>query len=354
MMKRTYEKDLCGICGGADFIRYPYNDHNRRIKKFSYSFKYYVSRLISPIVKMKIFNPSYYNRIRFIKSGVILLNVWANYATSVELFSPLYDIKRCKKCGYGVYDRQLDMKLLHKYYDTYAPHPFAISSNEYHNESLYLEDIRSIGQYNFVKDELRNFSKINMLEIGAGGALFSRLLRKKHQGQVFLNVVEAMDFWVPYYNELGIKLVGKFFPENEIDQKFQYIHVSGCLLYLYNLFDAIIKLRDLLTDDGLLFIMDENSNSEWYSLDRVDTPTIHSFTKESLAKLMENYNFNVLQLQEYGLTHKEQYMKEKDPDNFDKKILEDANLSVREKIPREGGNLLRGLFSLRKNVEITP
>lgn len=355
-VKRTCATASCAICNNSGFFWYPYNDHNRKTKKFfMYYVSLFISLFISPIVKMKIFNPNYYSRINFIKSGLILLNKGANWADKNGLFSPKFYIKKCKKCGYGVYDRQLDMKLLHKYFnDTYSPHPFAISSDEYHNESLYLEDIRAIGQYNFVKDELRNFSKINMLEIGAGGALFSRLVRKKHQGQVFLNVVEAMDFWVPYYNELGIKLVGKFFPENEIDQKFHYIHVSGCLDYIYNLFDAVYMLRGLLTEDGLLFIWVVNFNSDWFSLDRVDTPGIHFFTMDSLAKLMEKYHFKVLQLEEFGLTNKEQYMRERDPGNFDKKILEDANLSIREKIPREGGNCLRGLFSLRENAIIAP
>ncbi|MBW7942862.1 MAG: methyltransferase domain-containing protein [Candidatus Kuenenia stuttgartiensis] len=348
-MKRICATASCAICNNSDFIRYPYNKHNRIAKKFFKYYKYYLSLFISPILKLKVFNPNYY-RINLLKKRLIWLNNLANWAKEDVLFSPRFDILKCKKCGYGVYDRQLDVKFLHKYFnDTYLPHPVSISSNEYHNESLYLEDIRAIGQYNFVKDELRHFSKINMLEIGGGGTLFPRLVREKHQGQVFINVVEANDFWVPYYNELGIKLIAKFFPEGEIDQKFNYIHVSFCLEYVYDLFGAINKLRYMLTEDGLLFIAVPNCNSDWYSLDLTDTPRIHFFAKESLANLMENYHFKVLSLQEYGLTHYEQCMRERAPNNFDEKILEEANISIRENTPRADGNCLRGLFTLKNH-----
>ena len=323
----------CAICNNSDLVRYPYNNHNRSVKRF---FKYCVALFLSPILRLKVFKPNYY------------VQNLCNWVEEDRLFSLRFDILRCKKCGYGVYDRRLDVRLLHKYFnDKYLPHPFSISFNEYHNKSLYLEDIRAIGQYNFVKDKLQRFSKINMLEIGAGAVLFLRLVREKHQGQVSINVVEANDFWIPYYNELGIKLVAKFFPESEIDQKFYYIHVSFCLEYIYNLFDAITRLKNLLTEDGMLFIAVPNCNSDWYLLDLVDTPRIHFFTMKYLANLMENYHFEVLALQEYGLTHKEQLIRQRIPHNFNKKILEEANISIRENVPREGGNCLRGLFNLK-------
>jgi ubiquinone/menaquinone biosynthesis C-methylase UbiE len=155
-------------------------------------------------------------------------------------------------------------------------------------------------------------------------------------------------FWKSYYEGIGIKLVAEYFPF-ESEQKFDYIHVSFCLEYVYDLFDALNSLKNILTENGLLFIAVPNCNSEYYSLDYNDTPRIHFFTKKSLTNLMEKYHFRVLQIQEYGLTHKEQYMRQSVPEsNFDKKILEQANASIRENISREGGNCLRGLFYLRK------
>jgi hypothetical protein len=37
-----------------------------------------------------------------------------------------------------------------------------------------------------------------MLEIGAGSAFFSRLLKEKHPGEVHLNIVEAGNGWESY------------------------------------------------------------------------------------------------------------------------------------------------------------
>lgn len=323
----------CAICNNSKFGRYPYNNHNRSIKRL---LKYYIVLSLYPILKLKIFKSNYY------------VKNLCNWVEEYPLFSLFFTIRRCKECGYGIYDRRLDVKSLYKYFnDKYLPHPFAISPNDYHKKSLYLEDIRAIGQYNFVQEQLQSFSKINMLEIGAGAALFSRLVKEKHPGQITINVVEANDFWVPYYKELDIKLVSKFFPESEINQKFHYIHVSFCLEYIYDLFNAIFRLKNMLTEDGILFIAVPNCNSDWYLLDLVDTPRISFFTMKSLTNLMENFHFKVLFLQEYGLTHNEENMKQNPTYKLDNKILASANASIKESISRDGGNCLRGLFSLR-------
>jgi hypothetical protein len=316
----------CSVCNSTDLSKYPYDNHLYRTKKsyIKYPIKYLLARAISPVLSK--FHSKYCD--------------WADVKL---IFSPFSWITRCKNCGYGVYDKSITPRLLEKYYNT-VYRARGLLPDQWQKKD-YLEDSRAIGQYCCVENWIDKFPKLNMLEIGAGKAYFSRLVKEKHQGEVKLNVVEPGNCWGLYYKELGIPLVAKFFPF-ESNLKFHYIHTSHWLEHVSDLCRALDKIKSLLVKDGLLFIEVPNCSDDYYSLDVGDIPHIHFFTRESLSILLEKYGFQTLVIGEHGESYREEKERWKDPENFDKGIIQGAHISILKNVPRKGGASLRALFKL--------
>ncbi|MHB8772532.1 MAG: methyltransferase domain-containing protein [Syntrophales bacterium] len=262
------------------------------------------------------------------------------------LFSPFFYISRCINCGYGAYDRRVVPELLEAYYSTGYWQAQGLSADKWHQTNLYREDARAIGQYRCIRNWVEKFDELNVLEIGAGSAFFSRLLKDMHPGNVHLNVIEAGVGWEAYYKAIHIQLISKYFPCGS-NHKFHYVHTSHWLEHVPNVDDALDKIRGMLTDDGLLFIEVPNCGDEYYLLDNGDTPHISFFTRESLTTLLEKKSFKTLAIDEYGLTFGESRGRFPEPDKFAGTIHEEGKRSERENIPRAGGYHLRALFQAK-------
>ena len=88
-----------------------------------------------------------------------------------SLFSSRNNIKRCKKCGYAIYNCEIPPERIQKYYQrSYKNWNQKSAEAEEKNTFPFLSDLRSIGQYNFIKNYIDNSGDQNLLEIGAGAA----------------------------------------------------------------------------------------------------------------------------------------------------------------------------------------
>jgi len=287
--------------------------------------KHLAAMLLSPL--LRFLNGEYYSKLK-----------------TKMLFSPLYHIVRCNECGYGVYDRKIELELVHRYYKKEYWQSGGMPRSSWHQESLYREDIRAVGQYNLIKEKIKGFFKIEVLEIGAAGALLSRLLRENHEGEVSLSVVESGQGWKEYYAENSIELLSEIFPF-ETNRKFDYIHTSHWLEHVYNLDEALKQIKKCLKTGGLLFIEVPNCHSGYFNLDIGDAPHIHFFTAKCLCLLLKKYGFTVLSIGEYGLTCEEENIR-RNFNTLDEQIIEQGRASEKENIPRRYGQYLRGLFEL--------
>jgi len=110
--------------------------------------------------------------------------------------------------------------------------------------------------------------------------------------------------------------------------------------------DVVACLKGILTDNGFLFIEVPNCDLDYYRLDFGDTPHIHFFKKKALQMLFEKRGFKCVKIDEFGLTNREEIQRRKNPNNFDKNIIESGRLSELQNIPRQGGERIRGLFQL--------
>ena len=103
------------------------------------------------------------------------------------------------------------------------------------------------------------------------------------------------------------------------------------------------KIKSLLAPKGFLFIEVPNCTDEYYLLDTEDAAHIHYFTKMSLTILLEKYGFNLITIDEYGLTSRESL-----DNNIDASIVLKGDESIKKNIPYKNGECLRALFQLTK------
>lgn len=316
--------EKCPVCASPDLSKYPYNNHLKKVRKTH--LKHLLGSILSPV--LKILNPRLHQALRV-----------------KMLFSPFSYISRCNACGYGVYEKQIDLDLIESYYNGSYWQAKGFPVDKWHEESVFLDDARANGQYACVRNWVEPLKEVSMLEIGAASALFSRFLRKRHPGTVHCSVVEGGDGWEPYYKETGISLAAKFFPF-EGSGKFDYIHTSHWLEHVVDLPGAVLKIKSLLKSGGLLFVEVPNCDASYFSLGIEDAPHIHFFTKRSLNLFFEKHGFIALSSDTYGLNNCEDFEFNASPQTFNKEILRDADRSIRDNLPRRGGFCLRAVFRL--------
>ncbi|MEM9678774.1 MAG: methyltransferase domain-containing protein [Bacteroidota bacterium] len=230
-----------------------------------------------------------------------------------NIFSSKNKIKRCGICGYAVYDFEISKADLEKYYKrTYKNWNFDSAQKDIDDEELFLSDMRSIGQYDFIKDHISNYGNEQILEIGAGVAYPSRYIQYMKNNRPGLYVVEPGSSFQHYYEHHSITNLSSTFPIRVIDDNaFDYIHTSHWLEHVIDLDSIFVDLKRILERNGLLFIEVPNCNESYFKLDIKDTPHIHFFTENSMMLFSEKYDFEVLEIGTYWLTFKQYYQRTK-------------------------------------------
>ncbi|MEO1655181.1 MAG: class I SAM-dependent methyltransferase, partial [Bacteroidota bacterium] len=140
-----------------------------------------------------------------------------------------------------------------------------------------------------------------ILEIGAGNANFSILMRSRSQTKLSLDVCEPGDQWLEHYTFHKIHRVAEFFPFSG-KQKYDYIHTSHWLEHMDDLASTIRDLKDLLKPGAFLFVEVPNCEHDYWNAPELDTPHIQFFTQDSLKRGFEKAGFDCLSIGEYGIT----------------------------------------------------
>jgi len=291
-------KKSCSLCGSSDLFVKKYNLHNRQ--------DYTLTQKIKKFIK------------KILKKGS-------------AIFEGNVDI--CNSCGYGVMENIPDPEKLHDYY-----------TNQYWDKRSddgkiplkdeYKSDMRAKTQIQLVSEYVSTANSI--LEIGAGAACASLQLRdfvkgKNNEAEIY--VCEPGDQWIEYYKRQNISRIASFFPFVS-EQKFDYIHTSHWLEHVQNIGKTVETLNNMLNTGGYLFIEVPNSAKDYWDLDFIDVPHIHFFTKYSLQKLIENYGFECLFSEEFGVTF-HTYFHEKRSDYYEE---------------QKNGIWVRALFKKQKDI----
>lgn len=148
--------------------------------------------------------------------------------------------------------------------------PFFNNNAEYYG----CEVPREIDYYfmNFIKNK-QYFKKITLLDIGGGGGRFS-ILCYDNINDIDIYIIDPSPKLLSLKKMSGIHVMQGSLPNNfKIQKKFHYIHIQNVLHHITGssvseskelVTESLMKIRDLLDDDGFILIGDLVFESYFY------------------------------------------------------------------------------------------
>lgn len=208
-------------------------------------------------------------------------------------------ILRCLDCGLGQLGKMPSNKVLESFY--------ASSYWSERKPSLdlhqYLQSNRARSQVEFIQESFEGRKISSILEIGAGAATSSLLLRKKLEATniVQLSVVEPGSVWSDYYKALSIECLGSYFPM-AIPRKFSHIHASHWLEHTTDPQKAVSGMRDCLEKNGTVFLEVPFADDSYWDRAFADAPHTLFFNVDSLNALFAREGFQMLKACRVGIS----------------------------------------------------
>lgn len=206
-----------------------------------------------------------------------------------------FNFVRCKRCGLVLQSPRAPLKEAVSYYPS---------------ESYWGRDVRKIKKTQAWREERKRafeflyegiFQRENkgrILDIGSGLGLF--LSKFKEKGWEVLGTDISKDV-IKYSKEVfGIRtLIGDVVKLSLPKKHFDVVTMSGVFEHIYTPRETLIKIRELLKDDGVLVIVVPNIESlgsviygkEWYHLQ--PGRHLYQFSPKTLARLLRETGFAI-------------------------------------------------------------
>lgn len=273
----------CGICGSEVTLRKKYGGHvaASSLKTFIKKSLPYVDFLIPRCIpKLK------------------------RYSSKRSPFKG--DVCICSKCGHGVLENPPTEIELQRYYqeEYWSDRSTSVEKAVGENDDS-IDNPRAIHQIGFALKHINCAEITDVLEVGAGAAYASLLLRHQCKGStVNLHVCEPGMQWEDYYRKQGIERIASFFPF-ETAKRFDYVHTSHWLEHVRDLDATLSVLNALINPSGSIFVEVPNTEHFYWDLPIEDVPHIQFFTRGSLVEAFKKHNFDCLDIGEYGITYLE-------------------------------------------------
>ncbi len=216
-------------------------------------------------------------------------------------------VQICTACGHGVMATPPTTFQLEEYYKQqyWSTRPMLTDQVKI-TKDAFKQDLRAQSQIDFISAYADVNSIKVLLEIGAGPAFASLVLKERRNNSLVINVCEPGEGWREHYRENSIINISPYFPF-ESNQKFDYIHTSHWLEHMLDLKDTVIRLNRFLNPSGMIFVEVPNTEYQYWDLPLSDTPHIQFFTPSSLVKVFENHGFECLKVGTFGQTFYEKF-----------------------------------------------
>jgi SAM-dependent methyltransferase len=161
---------------------------------------------------------------------------------------------------------------------------------------------RAEAQVGFIEANSPDLAPSSILEIGAGAATPSLLLRERlgPSRPVEIHVVEPGEVWAGYYKATAIKVLGSFFP-TATDRQFCHVHASHWLEHVTDPQGVVAEIRRVLRPGGTVFIEVPFADDEYWTAALSDVPHTLFFSVASLNHLFARAGFQVLKAGRYGI-----------------------------------------------------
>lgn len=202
-------------------------------------------------------------------------------------------VYQCCNCGLYFIDLPTDEEI------------YALYKNEYHNNiknKLFetakskMRYARSLSQFNFIKKHI-DFHNKKVCEIGAFDGLLLNIFKKNGCDVYGYELNDNARLYAK--NKYDIDLKPNFL---ESEEKYDIIMLSHVIEHFKNPFDVLIKIKNMLKDNGYLYIEVPNSpNKNQCSYDilmrYLSTEHIVNFNIENLKMFVKKADLNIIECQ---------------------------------------------------------
>jgi len=234
-----------------------------------------------------------------------------------------HQISLCKNCGFLYANKRLSKE---SYTDFYIHHfndldigysvGFNISFKDQYNNAKN-------AIYPFVSDKINLNKELNILEVGCstGGAM--QFFKEKGHNVTGLDLgIDA----IKYGQSRGLNLINIDLPDFQTNEKFDLVIYNSVLEHIVDLDSHLKKLKDILKDDGKIFIrvpgiknLHNNSFHKFDLLNFITLPHIYYFSVSTLTNLFNKYGFKNIKSNEiiFALFEKSQDVKFDIKNDFD-------------------------------------
>lgn len=229
------------------------------------------------------------------------------HGLEVELFRGRR-VHRCGECGHGFCADELQPDVLERYYASFwqpstpvgplqglrkrlAPARALLTALR---DRLGTRDPRAEEQLSFpaLRDWLRSHRCRSSLEVGAGPAGFSRLLRRVSPEVATRDVVEPSDDFAYLYRLSGIRRVQAMLEALPSSLSYDLVHMSHVVEHLVDPEQSLREVHELLSPAGAMMVEVPNCEEPyWKHRHHPDPPHVHFFTPVSMRRLLSKLGF---------------------------------------------------------------
>lgn len=219
------------------------------------------------------------------------------------------EIVKCKECDFCFANPMPKSENLDFFYENiyrlpYRP-PYWFTENEKDSEKKYLED-RNLNYLLYISTliDLRNVD--NLYDFGAGVGDLGFAIKKKFP-KINLFCTENDKQCLGILNKRGYtnKEIEK------LDTKFDLIITTHSLEHLKDL-NILNKFHEILKPGGLVFFEIPNCPEEYFSGRPYDGPHLLFYTKKSIKKIGEKFNFDIVRIDTSSYSFVEDYKLQKE------------------------------------------
>jgi len=204
-----------------------------------------------------------------------------------------YDVVVCQHCGFCFADRIPSQKSFDKYYRDMSKYEYQDTGGK--ESEFDLLRFRSIAEFimPFLPD-----TKARLLDVGcATGRLLSILKEGGYTNVTGIDPSPECSAIAKRMFDITVLNIPLTASEN-LGQKYECIFLSGVLEHLKDLEPALIKLRSILADGGMIFVEVPNACDFRFWQDapfqEFSTEHINFFSTASLQNLMSSYDFTTV------------------------------------------------------------
>ena len=236
-------------------------------------------------------------------------------------------IDRCEECNFSYANPMPKNENLDFFYENiyrlpYRP-PYWISENEQDIEKKFLLD-RNLN-YLLYLSTLIDLKKVeNIYDFGAGIGDLGYAIKKK-----FPNV----NLFCTEYDKHCLNILKKRGYNNgeikKIDKKFDLIITTHSLEHLTDV-EVFSKFYEILKPGGYLFFEIPYCPEEYFSGRPYDGPHLLFYTKESIEKISEKYNFDVFRIDTSMYSFNEDYRNQKKSQDRYYKIQSGSTFNIKQ------------------------